>query len=74
MIMSDIYHNGEMYTPRKNLQKAQNRIKKLEAELANNQLERIVMARNWRSQCLKSGEKKEQLKKKKRKRLRMTHI
>ena len=32
-IMSDIYHNGEMYTPRKNLQKAENRIKKLEAEL-----------------------------------------
>ena len=31
--MSDIYHSGEMYTPRKNQQKAQNRIKKLEAEL-----------------------------------------
>ena len=31
--MIDIYHNGEMYTPRKNLQKAENRIKKIEAEL-----------------------------------------
>ena len=29
-MMSDIYHNGEMYTPRKNLQKANNRIKELE--------------------------------------------
>ena len=29
MIMTDIYHNGEMYTPRKNLQKAENRIKEL---------------------------------------------
>jgi len=30
MIMIDIYHKGEMYTPRKNLKKAQNRIKELE--------------------------------------------
>ena len=29
-MMSDIYHNGEMYTPRKNLQKAENRVKELE--------------------------------------------